>query len=650
MARVFAAPPSVTPSPDRPIPGPAGSAMTTGAVLIVALVVLYLGSALFIPFALAILLSFALGPLVLRLRRWGVGRMPAVLLVVALACVGLGGFALLLGSQVVQLADNLPTYQTNIQAKIRSLQTAAPRGGVLERAGTMFRELSREVSGDTAEEGSAAGTLPSDARPPRPVPVRIEPAPASPLAIIGTLAGPLLGPLGTAGLVIVFVFLILLEHEDLRDRLLRLVGGSHLSVTTEALNDAAQRVSRYLLMQLIVNATYGLPIGLGLFVLGVPNALLWGVLATLLRFIPYVGPFLAALFPLALALAVAPGWSLVFWTLGLFLALELVSNNIVEPWLYGASTGISALAIVLAALFWTTLWGPVGLFLSTPLTVCLVVMGRYIPQLQFLDVLLGNAPVLTAAERLYQRMLAGDPEEGAEIAQELLQERPLAAVYEEVVLPALRLAERDRQRQILLGEQRAVVTESFLQVVAELGDSEEPERAATAPAALASVASGWAGTPVLCIAGRTGLDRVATAMLAQLLARGGIEARGLPPEALSPAGLAGLDSQDVALVCLVYLSPAGSARAPQACRRLRRQMPGAQLLVGLWQGSNADTPVQVHAGDLASALITTSLAQTLEQIGHLAGSPAEPALAPTPLPGREPERRDEEVSDPGSPH
>ena len=224
-----------------------------------------------------------------------------------------------------------------------------------------------------------------------------------------------------------------------------------------------------------------------------------------------------------------------FWTLGLFLALELVSNNIVEPWLYGASTGISALAIVLAALFWTTLWGPVGLFLSTPLTVCLVVMGRYIPQLQFLDVLLGNAPVLTAAERLYQRMLAGDPGEGAEITQDLLQERPLAAVYEEVVLPALRLAERDRQRRILLGEQRAVVTESFLQVVAELGDSEEPERAATAPAAPASVASGWAGTPVLCIAGRTGLDRVATALLAQLLARGGIEAQGLPPEALSPA-------------------------------------------------------------------------------------------------------------------
>ena len=322
-----------------------------------------------------------------------------------------------------------------------------------------------------------------------------------------------------------------------------------------------------------------------MWLIGIPNALLWGVLATVLRFVPYVGPFIAALFPVALAVAVAPGWGLVFWTVALFVGLELVSNNVVEPWLYGASTGVSTVAILVAAIFWTSLWGPVGLLLSTPITVCLAVLGRYVPHLGFFDVLLGSEPVLTPPERFYQRMLAGDPEEGEEIAEEFLDGRPLAAFYDEVALPALRLAEADRQRKVLVGERRALVTDSLIKVVGELADHEEPDAEEVGAGEVQEAPPvAWAGKPVLCVAGRTGLDRAAAAMLAQLLERRGIGARVLPTEALSPEGVAGLDPEDLELVCLSYLGSTAVAHARQACRRLRRRAPDARLLVGLWGG------------------------------------------------------------------
>ena len=601
-------------------------------------------------FALAMLLSFALGPMANRLRRWGLGRIPAVLLVVFLAFLGLGGFAVLVGNQVVQLVKHLPTYQSNIQAKIRSMQSAAPSGGMLDRAATVLRELSSEVSGEPGQEASDTDGLPDDARSRRPIPVRID-APSLSQCSRSSAPSParLLGPIGTAGLVIVFVFLLLLEREDLRNRLIRLVSGGDLYLTTEALDEAAQRISRYLLMQLIVNVTYGVPIGLGLYFIGVPNALLWGVLATVLRFIPYIGPFIAAFFPIALAVAVAPGWGMVFWTIGLFVVLELLSNNFVEPWLYGSSTGISALAIILAAIFWTTLWGPVGLLLSTPLTVCLVVMGRYMPRLQFLDVLLGCEPVLTAPEHLYQRMLAGDPEEGEDIAREQLKERPLAALHEEVTLPALRLAEHDRQRKVLTGERRAVVTESFLRVIAALADYEGPTLAAEGsdhgvlappdpgePAVQADIV--WTGTPVLCIAGWTGLDRVAATILAQQLAGSGIGTRVLPADAISPEGIASLDVRQVELICLVYLSQSGVLHARQACRRLRRQAPAAQIMVALLHAQRDPAKEPEQSTALPADLIVTSLAQAREQITHRAAAPIKTPMVPALVPPCEPER------------
>lgn len=598
------------------------------------IVALYFGQDILVPLALAALLSFALAPPVARLRRWGLPRVPAVLVAVLLAFGGIGGFGLLVVGQLAQLADNLPAYQQNIRAKVRSLQAAAPSGGLFEQASDMLHELGQELEQtqqQTERSGAPSGgtgKVTAERAKDEPITVRVEEPASTPLEVIQTVAVPLLVPVGTAGIVVVFVVFMLLEREDLRYRVIRLVGGGNLHQTTEALNEASRRVSRFLLMQLVVNATYGVPIGIGLWLIGIPNALLWGMLATVLRFVPYVGPFIAALFPIALAIAVAPGWGLVFWTIALFLTLELVSNNVVEPWLYGASTGISTVAILVAAIFWTTLWGPIGLLLSTPITVCLAVLGRYVPHLGFLDVLLGSEPVLTLPERFYQRMLAGDPEEGEEIAEEFLEGRPLAAFYDEVALPALRLAEADRQRKILVGERRALVTESLVKVVAELADHEDPDDGDGVEVAAREVPPPLAvtGKPVLCVAGRTGLDRAAATMLAQLLERRGLAARVLPADAIGPEHIADVDLGGVTLVCLSYLGPAAVAQARQACRRLRRRTPpGAQILVGLWNGQLDPAKDGNPAGSMGADLAAASFAQAVERIEQRAAAPSSPA-------------------------
>jgi predicted PurR-regulated permease PerM len=614
------------PTPATPVaPSPAGGAQTlsTLAVITATIVALYFGADILIPIALAVLLSFALAPLVNRLRRLGLPRVPAVLAVVLLAFLAIGGFGVLVGKQLAQLADNLPQYQETIRTKIRSLQIASPGGGFLERASSMLHELGQEIK--NAQEASPApatsGRVTIERATDEPITVRVEEPPPSPFEVIENVALPLLAPIGTAGIVVVFVIFMLLEREDLRDRLIRLVSGGNLHQTTEAMNEAAKRVSRYLLMQLVVNASYGIPIGVGLWLIGIPNALLWGVLATVLRFVPYVGPFIAALFPIALAVAVDPGWSMLLWTVALFLGLELLSNNVIEPWLYGSSTGMSTVAILAAAVFWTTLWGPMGLLLSTPLTVCLAVIGRYVPQLAFLDVMLGSEPVLSPPERLYQRMLAGDPEEGEDIAEEFLEDHPLGVFYDEVGLPALRLAEADRAAKILGGATRVVVTESFIKVVAELADHDDDatEPADEDGAGPAVHQPAWSpGKPVACIAGRTGLDRAAAAMLAQLLERRGIGTMVLPADAVSGEGIRAVDLAGVELVCVSYLSAAGAAHARHACRRLRRRAPSARIMVGLWSGGLANNKSADAAAGLSADLVATSLAQAVEQVEALA--------------------------------
>src|SRR5690606_9423087 len=287
--------------------------------------------------------------------------------------------------------------------------------------------------------------LPSDEPEEKPLLVQIF-APRHPVETLRSIIEPLIGPLATTGLVVVVVIFMLLEREELRDRFIRLVGYGDLHRTTEALQDAGKRVGQYLLTQLVVNITYGVPLAFGLWILGIPNAALWGMLAIVLRFVPYIGPVIAAILPLFLAFAVAPGWNLLLWTIGLFIVIELLINNVVEPWLYGSRTGLSPLAIIVSAIFWAWLWGPVGLVLSTPLTVCLVVLGRHVPQFEFFEILFGDEPVLAPEERLYQRLLAGDPNEATDNAEEMLEEKFLVEYYGTVAIPALLIAHQDRVR------------------------------------------------------------------------------------------------------------------------------------------------------------------------------------------------------------
>jgi predicted PurR-regulated permease PerM/CheY-like chemotaxis protein len=594
---------------------PVSSVAMVGAIVVV-VGALYVGSDILIPLALAILLSFMLRPVVIRLQRFGLGRIPAVLAVVLLLFVALLGLGAIVANQVVNLADSLPRYEWNLRAKIRDLRTAIPSGGVVERTSDMLRDLGEELGkattpteGETKSEGAAAA--------PEPVPVRIQQPEASPLQTLREVGGPLVAPIATAGLVVVFVIFMLLQREDLRDRLLRLVGASDLARATEAMDDAAKRISRYLLMQLIINVLYGIPVGIGLYFLGVPNPILWGLFATVLRFIPYLGPVIAALFPIALSFAVAPGWTLPLLIIALFVTLELFSNNVLEPWLYGSSTGLSPVAVLVAAVFWTTLWGPVGLLLSRPLTVCLVVLGRHVPRLGFFHVLLGEEPALAPELKFYQRLLARDPDEATELVEEYLEGESLDKLYDAVIMPALGLAEQDRLRGSLDRATVQGIAEDMIGVIEELAEDEE-----RAPDEVAARDAG----AILCIGPRNGLDEAAAAMLAHLLRQCGLGAATLSRDAVTGRNLARLERQGVALICLSYVNPAATQHAHRLTRRLRQHFgPEVRIMVGLWTASPAAEAREELLQAVGADLLATSLGQAVRQIAEGA-QPAKPEV------------------------
>ncbi len=601
----------------------ASSPMLTAGGIVLAIGALYLGREIFVPFALAILLSFVLTPLVNWLRRWKVPRIAAVLIAVSLAFVVVAGIALIVGRQLVQLATNLPNYQTTITEKIRSLQSSAPGGGVVDTLTTTMQDLGREISGDEKKSGLPSSRLGAGADSREPVTVRLEPPQPRPLELIRSVIGPLLAPLATSGLVVIFVIFVLLEREDLRDRFIKLAGAGDLQKSTQAINDAASRVSRYLLMQLVVNLTYGIPIGVGLYLVGVPNAILWGLLAAVLRFIPYLGPFLAAIFPVALAIAVDPGWTMLFWVVGLFLTAELISNNVVEPWLYGSSTGLSSLAIIIAAIFWTMLWGPVGLFLATPLTVCVVVIGRYVPQLEFLGVLLGSDPVLAPEEQLYQRLLAGNLEEAVEFAENYVDECSSRELYDNVGIPALRLAENDRQRSSIDTNYRRLVADTAIAVVREVGDHvHEKTSSAQEGNHLTQQAC------VLCLAGRTELDHAASEMLAQVLQERNIGVKVLPPIVVSRGALEQLDLQGVDVVCLSYFHPQPQIYARYVFRRLRRRAPQVKFVACCWNLMAGIEQAEELKRQMAADAAFASLQACTEQVEAWIGRAAARGDAP----------------------
>ncbi len=565
-----------SPSPDRP----QRFSLLTFALIAAGL---YFAREVLIPLALALLVSFILTPLVLRLQQMRLGRVPAVLVVVALVFAGVAGLGWTLGRQLVDLAETLPRYEQNIRTKVASLRQGG--SGALDKAKSTVEHLKQDLgiasptpppppSPRLGAKPRATATTPSPA--PATVPVTVVEPPASPITVLRTTLFPLLGPLATAGLVFVFVIFILIQREDLRDRLLRLLGQGRLNTSTQALDEAGQRVSRYLLMQSLVNGGTGLAVGLGLFFIGVPNAILWGLLAAVLRFIPYAGPWIAASLPILISLAVFPGWEKPLLTAGLFVVIELVSNNVVEPLLYGSETGISTIGILIAAVFWTWLWGPVGLLLATPLTVCLVVIGRYVPQLQFLNVLLGDEPPLPLEAQVYHRLLAMDPVEVGTVLESSIKEKTVAELYDGVLIPALVLAERDRHRGELSPEREEFIDTTVRDWIDELA-SRTVEDCSLGVETAAGVQAGR----VICVPAHDAADELVAHMFAQLAVPGAtatVLEHDLPrSEMLRRLAELGADQ-----VFISSLAPFAYTQAREVCRDLRAHFPGMRIVVALW--------------------------------------------------------------------
>ncbi|WP_157866018.1 AI-2E family transporter [Mesorhizobium japonicum] len=606
------------------------TALPTVGTIVTAVVALYFGREVFLPIAIALLLTFALAPLVSTLRRVGIPRIIAVIGSVFGAFAALGLFSFIVATQVSVLAQNIPGYQTNILTKIHSLKKTGGEGGIVARLSRVIERVGQEI--DQQEPPAPAADKPQR----EPVPVEVV-ARERPLEVLQSLVGTLISPLASAGLIIIVVIFMLLEREELRDRFIRLVGYGDLHRTTQALQDAGKRVGQYLLMQLVVNTVYAIPIAIGLWILGIPNALLWGMLALALRFVPYIGPVIGALLPLFLALAVAPGWSLVLWTAGLFVVMELVTGNVVEPWLYGSRTGLSPLAIIVAAIFWTWLWGPLGLVLSTPLTVCLVVLGRHVPQFEFLDVLFGNEPVLEPHARLYQRLLAGDPDEATDHAEEMLEEKYLVEFYDKVAIPALLLGEQDRVRGVMDDQQRRQVAASALTLVANLDDSaqnEADEDDDPADGAKADVAKEAAeeseddtelpdgtGMSVLCAGGRGELDDAAAAMLAQVLEVQGATAAKASFTDMELASIRGLELGAVDTVVVGFLNRDSVNHARFLVRRLKRARPALRVGIVFWSetGNDDKEAAAKLAGNLNADFVANGMADAA--LGALSNDP-----------------------------
>ena len=582
------------------------SAVATAILAVIIILTLYFGREIIIPIALAILLSFVLAPLVGLLQRIRVPRGLAVVSVVVIAFALIFAMGSLLASQLTQLAGDLPLYQLTITEKIQSFRSTTAGRGTLERASGMLKDLSKELDKPKdAVSALGAGTSSKSTAPLTPVPVEVRQPDPGALESLQSLISPLLHPLATTGIIVIFVIFILLQREDLRNRLIRLAGSHDLQRTTAALDDAAARLSRLFLIQLLLNGTFGIIVGVGLWLIGVPSAILWGILAAVLRFVPYIGAAIAAAFPLVLAVAVDPTWTMLLWTLGLFLIVEPVLGHVIEPMIYGHSTGLSPVAVVASATFWTALWGPIGLVLATPLTVCLVVLGRHVERLEFLDVMFGDRPALSPPEIFYQRMLAGDPTEASEKAEEFLKERSLGSYYDEVALKGLQLAQADAERGALDHQRLTKIRDAVSEFTNNISEQEErplPKVASTtdieATSAVETVAEDapyenlpilskgdlpleWQGDyPVLCVAGRSPLDEAAAMMLGQLATAHGLLARVEAAEALSTANIFRLETIGVAVVCLVYLDASSPAHMRYSVRRLRRKLPKATIIMG----------------------------------------------------------------------
>ncbi|MGY6158041.1 AI-2E family transporter [Paraburkholderia strydomiana] len=604
-------------------------ALAVGAGLVACL---YFARAVLIPMTLAILLSFLVAPLVKSLGRLKLGHVASVFAAVVISVSVIGVLGAVIAMQLTDLAAGMPRYQATIEHKMEAAHTLTV--GKLDRFAKAAGQALQRATVEPTPPAPRRDASSSDGRAPAAVPVEVrEPVP-TPLELARRVLSPAISPLETAFIVFVVMVVILLQRDDLRDRAIRLFGSRDLHRTTTVMDEAARRLSRYFVSQLGLNAGLGVVIGAGLFLIGVPSPILWGILAALLRLVPYVGIWIAGGLATALAAAVSPGWDMAIWSIALFVTVELLVGQVVEPLLYGRSTGLSPFSVVVAAIFWSWIWGPIGLILSTPLTLCLLVLGRHIRRLEFLDVMLGDQPALTPVENFYQRVLAGDPDEALAQAELLLRERSLSAYYDEVTIPGLQLAANDVVRGSVTSVQLARIESTTNDLIDGLDGypDEQPPRlmaedASTdigpvAPSHIAPAASagmhalfanhmsrGAAQGPrddsaqqaaddaleeaqdppraanqrVLCIPGRGPLDPLASTILLQLLGKHGFTARALPHEAASRASIEQMDADDVGVVCIVYLRIDGvPSHLRYMVRRIRARLPNASIIVGLW--------------------------------------------------------------------
>ena len=607
-------------------------AAATAILAVIIISMLYFGRDILVAVALAILLSFVLAPLVNLLQRLRVPRGLSVVSVVILAFGLIFAMGSLLAAQLSQLAGDLPNYQSTISQKIQSFRDAKSGSKTLERASDMLKDLSKEL--DKPKDAAAARPSRPALNPnsPAPVPVEVRQPDPGALESLRALISPLIHPLATTGIIVIFVIFILLQREDLRNRLIRLAGSSDLQRTTAALDDAAHRLSRLFLTQLALNSAFGVVIGIGLWLIGTPSAILWGILAAALRFVPYIGAVISAAFPLALAVAVDPGWSMLLWTLALFLVVEPIVGHVIEPMVYGHSTGLSPVAVVASATFWTALWGPIGLVLATPLTVCLVVLGRHVERLEFLDVMFGDRPALSPPEIFYQRMLAGDPTEATEKAEEFLKERSLASYYDEVALKGLQLAQADAERGALDQERLLKIRDAVSEFAGDLSDRDDEAASsgdqttdAEASSAIESVSKNapneqlpvlskqslpadWQSEhPILCIAGRSLIDEAAAIMLSQLASAHGLAARVDGAEALSMTNVVRIDPVGITMACLIYLGTSGEAHMRYAVRRLRRRLPRATIMLICCTGDHDEASLKLLRESAKADLVAASI-------------------------------------------
>jgi predicted PurR-regulated permease PerM len=596
-------------------------------ILLLATVIatLYLGRAILIPFALALTLNFLLAPAVIYLHRFRIRRVPAVILVVVIAGSVIGGVSWVVVRQLLLIADDLPAYRENLNHKIEQLH--APATGAVGKAINGVREVGQDIYGVPAGTPAAGVSATQNTAPVSPArtgkaarvfgPEPVTPAPVvvmQPSGGISDLLGalmPVVQPLGETVFVLVLTIYMLIKREDLHNRLLLLAGLGRLNLVTQALDDAGKRISRFLSMNFMVNAGYGICFGIGLRAIGIPNATLWGVIAGTLRFVPYIGASIGVLLPFVFALGVFSSWGPALVVLALFALLEFSVSNFLEPWLYGSHTGISTLALLIMAVFWTILWGWPGLVLSTPLTVCLIVMGLHLPQMSFLHILLGDDAVLAPEVKFYERLLAMDQGEAHKIAEEFVKSHTLNELYDTLLLPTLALAEEDRHKGSLEEVRANFVFQCAKELIAEMTDpvllnaDGTPQFPATP-----SIRT----FPIVCVSTQDQADEIVATMLAQLLELGGNRSLQLHSTALSDEILARLSEEKDTVICISALPPFAFADTRALCQRIRQRLPGNRMIVGLWDAASDTERTRERLSACRPDALVTNLSETVNLV------------------------------------